>query len=88
MAQIVYNSEFKFNYPTIAKDLINFAIESDCLDSIIIIVPTGKLERKLKQDAVRLYYEKHQKPIPSINAFTLNGFVEYSYDFIFEDRKR
>ncbi|ROL61929.1 hypothetical protein D9V86_03310, partial [Bacteroidetes/Chlorobi group bacterium ChocPot_Mid] len=33
-------------------------------------------------------YEKHQKPIPSINAFTLNGFVEYSYDFIFEDRKR
>lgn len=88
MAQIVYNSEFKFNYPTIAKDLINYAIESDCLDSVIIIVPTGKLERKLKQDAVRLYYDKYQKPIPSINAFTLSGFVEYCYDSVFDDRKR
>ncbi|MFH1052537.1 MAG: PD-(D/E)XK nuclease family protein [bacterium] len=88
MAQIIYNSEYDFQLPIVADDLLEKAIETDTLDSIIIVVPTGKLERRLKQNAVRQYYKKYSKPIPSIDAFTLNGFVEYCYDKIFSDRKR
>ncbi len=88
MAQIIYNSEFNFQLPVVSDELLENAIENDTLDSIILIVPTGKLERRLKQNAVRQYYEKYSKPIPSINAFTLNGFAEFCYDIIFDDRKR
>jgi len=88
MAQIIYNSLFKFDFPFTANELLQNAINNDNLDSIIIVVPTDKLERRLKQNTIRQYYDKYKKPLPSINAFSLSSFIEYCYDKIFTDRKR
>ncbi len=87
MAELFYNKHFKPSgqYRDI-ETLIGETIERDDFDSLFLIVPTGRLVRKLKQKTIRAYFEKWQKPLQKLKFFTLQKIVGYCQEVINGDK--
>ncbi len=85
MAQILFNNSYKA-YPTKIDDFLDKIVIENNLNKFIIVVPTQKLVRHLKQKLIRKYFEVYQKPISNIQIYNLKNFIENCYDRIYNDR--
>lgn len=87
MAQLLCNDSFVNSYSSDfyskfldLDSIIDYFIENDSINSLFLIVPTGKYLWHLRQLVTRKYYKKYNKPIADINIFRLDSFVRYCYD--------
>ena len=88
MAQILCNHSYSINNAgSDATELLEKAITEDRLESLILIVPTGKLVRRYKEDIIRKYFKEHEKPVHKLNIYTLQTFINYCFWKIPEFRK-
>ncbi len=82
MAQFLCNQSFRANLPisSIEKSL-DIAIKENILEQLILIVPTGRLVRFLKNQITRKYFEIHKKPSICSNIYTLQSFITQCFEF-------
>lgn len=86
MALIFHNQSFnKSNSSVSADNIINDFISTDEISDFILIVPTGKLTRHLKYQAIEDYYNATGKPCSDINIMNLNKFAELLFNTIFSN---
>lgn len=57
--------------------IIDDAIARNALDSLIVIVPTGRRVRSLKRTIVREVFKRTQKPVTEVHIYTLEKFVQH-----------
>ncbi|MDP2362459.1 MAG: hypothetical protein Q8M94_01685, partial [Ignavibacteria bacterium] len=80
MAQLLCNNAYlRSKLPVKTEEWLDFAIENNSIGSVFLIVPTGKLVRKLKHLLLKKYFAKYGKPLEDSNIFTLQKFVKFIY---------
>jgi ATP-dependent helicase/nuclease subunit B len=78
MAQIIYNRNFPAeDIPYEAGPMLEYFISHSKHDALRLIVPTGRLMRRIKFGAIRYYYKTHNKPAPKFEIFTFYDFVRH-----------
>lgn len=88
MAYILHNSGFDIQSKLYEINLlIDKHIADDSLNSLIIVVPTGKLVFKFKQDIIKKYFAYHNKPSPSPMIFNLKSFVTHCFQNYYRDKQ-
>jgi hypothetical protein len=76
MSLIIYNSEFYYSkYPYQLDEFIKNSIEQENLSNSIIIVPTGKWQRRLKNQIIREYFKITGKPCGEPKVYNLQKFA-------------
>ncbi len=74
MSYLVANGAYLGRGPDFVKgSAAEYAVKKDILDSVMLIVPTGRYARKLKNDIIRQYYGLYGKPLGRLNVMTLQG---------------
>ncbi len=63
--------ERRFNIP----ELFAQAMESQFLDSLQIVVPTGRMVRHLRRETIRHIWKRWKKPTPKLQLSTYDAFV-------------
>jgi hypothetical protein len=87
MAYILYNSGFDIQSNLYdINTLIDKHIADDSLNSMIIIVPTGKLVFKFKRDIVKKYYSVHGKPCEMPMVYNLQSFATHCFNNYYKDQ--
>ncbi|MCX6156116.1 MAG: PD-(D/E)XK nuclease family protein [Candidatus Kapabacteria bacterium] len=76
MAQILYNKNFhNFDLMKSIYSAIDAMVVDNSLNSSIVIVPTGKISRIVKDYSVKKYWELHKRPVPEPMIMTLQAFA-------------
>ncbi len=83
MQNILYNKAFDIdniflNFRSFFAELVNAAD----INSKIIVVPTAKYARHLRQIYTRKHFDIHNKPCSTINILNFDAFVNYLYEAI------
>ncbi len=83
MQNILYNKAFDIdkiflNFRSFFAELVNAAD----IDSKIIVVPTAKYARHLRQIYTRKHFDIHNKPCSTINILNFDTFVNYLFEAI------
>ena len=87
MAYILYNSGFDIQSKLYdINTLIDKHIADDSLNSMIIIVPTGKLVFKFKREIVKKYYSVHGKPCEMPMVYNLQSFASHCFKNYYTDK--
>ncbi|MCO5251323.1 MAG: PD-(D/E)XK nuclease family protein [Candidatus Kapabacteria bacterium] len=87
MAYILYNSGFDIQSKLYdINTLIDKHIAEDSLNSMIIIVPTGKLVFKFKREIVKKYYSVHGKPCEMPMVYNLQSFASHCFKNYYKDK--
>ncbi len=82
MAQFLCNQSFKASLPVCSiEQSLDDAIKENNLNQLILIVPTGRLVRFLKNEIIRKYFEIHKKPLVNANIYTLQSFITKCFEF-------
>ena len=80
MSLIIYNSEFYYTkYPYQLDEFINNAIEQESISESIIIVPTGKWQRRLKNQIIREHFKITGKPCEEPKIYNLQKFAQFCF---------
>lgn len=83
MPQFLCNQSFKASLPVRSiEQSLAIAIQENKLNSLIYVVPTGRLVRFLKNELTREYFKIHKKPIFNPNIYTLQSFIASCFDFL------
>lgn len=87
MAYILYNSGFDIKAKLYdINNLIDKHIANDSLNSMLIIVPTGKLVFKFKSEIIKRYYSIHGKPCDKPLVYNLQTFASHCFNNYYKDR--
>jgi ATP-dependent helicase/nuclease subunit B len=76
---VLHNHRRQPNNPDIsapAEAILDNAIAHNALDSLILIVPTGRRVRLLKRSVVREVFKRTGKPLSDVHIYTLENFVK------------
>ncbi len=88
MAQLICNRAYKpLKNETDPFRALSKAVSGDSLDKMILVVPTGKLVRRLLNTVVREYFGRYKKPVSKPAIYTLKGFVQSIFSRIPESRE-
>ncbi len=88
MAQILHNNQFDFNkYPAEPYRLAEYFFKQNNPGQFVIIVPTGKMVRKINNDLIRDFFRITSRPCPKLNIFTLEQFIANCYQNFFNEKK-
>lgn len=84
MSQILCNKAFEKDYfKKIGVSYLDYFINNDKLDELVLVVPTGKLVRRLQRKIVKLYFEKHKKPVLNLKIHNLSSLIRSIHSFLF-----
>lgn len=88
MAYILHNSNFEIHTKLYQLDrLIEHQINHDDLESLIIVVPTGKLIYNFRREIIKKYYEVHEKPCITPKIFNLRTFATYCFENLYNKQE-
>lgn len=77
MSYILHNSVFSQEFAdSSAETILASSISNQTLDSLLVIVPTGRRLRLLSRMIIRTMYNLHGKPIEKLPVSTLEQFVQ------------
>ncbi len=77
MALLIHNKNFRQeNFPLEINSIVEFIIKHSSFENFHLIVPTGKLSRKIKKELIKEYFIKTGKPLSEPNVYTLNKFAD------------
>jgi ATP-dependent helicase/DNAse subunit B len=85
MAQILCNRAFLDKSPAVTPlSMIDDMLGKDKPYEFYIIVPTGKIVRKLNYHFIRKYFELYSKPVGQANIYTFSKFVRFLFSKIYQ----
>lgn len=86
MTFILFNKNYKikkFEELNEPVGMIEYAISNNRLNDVNIIVPTGKIVRRIQQDTNRMIYSKFGSPAAELKIYTLQSFVLQCFSKMF-----
>ena len=92
MSYLIYNQKFteselyrSRNYKNSAE-IIDHFIQNGKITEIVLIVPTNRVARYLKQQILQKYFEIHHKPLRKLHIYNLQNFIEENFDEVSKNK--
>ncbi len=83
MQNIFHNKAFDLNNIFINfRNYLNEWVNAENNDRRILVVPTAKYARHLRQSYIRNYYKKHNAPCSTVNIINFDNFIKLLYERI------
>lgn len=70
------------------SSMLDYFIDIKKPQSMLLVVPTGRIVQYCKNRFIRLYFERYGEPCQQPQIFTLDKFVQFCYEKIFKIKKR
>ncbi len=89
MFQVYFNTAYHGgNYPLSPYEILDYAVYNKELDKVKLIVPTGRLQRRLQMHIASEYFRLYKKPCEYLPVMTFQNFVNEIYEKTFGRGKR
>lgn len=84
MSTVLVNRNFNESIlPTKMDECIDWIVENDKTETVFLIVPTGKIVKRLKYELINKYFSKHSKPITNVPIYTLQKFIMVLFEKLY-----